>query len=206
MTDGWQVAGDAAETYERELVHPLFAEWPARALEAADVSPRQRVLDIACGTGVVARAALDLGCKVADVDPNAGMLEVARSLAPQAEFFEGSAESFPFPDDSFDAAIMQFGLMFVPDRPRALAEMRRVVVDDGAVVVLVWAEVETNPGYRVLAAVIDDLAGEHAATFRSPYSFGDPAALRSSFESAGLRDIEVTTIDGSPDSTRWERS
>ncbi len=196
MTDGWQVAGEAAQVYERELVPALFAEWPAHALRAADVHAGQRILDVACGTGIVARAALDRGCTVAGVDLNAGMLEVARGLAPGAEFFEGSASSLPFPDDAFDAAIMQFALMYVPDRPLALAEMRRVVVPGGVVVAVVWAEIESNPGYRALATLFDELAGDHASTFRAPYSFGEPELLRSIFTTAGLRDVEVDTVDG----------
>ncbi|MGI9621431.1 MAG: class I SAM-dependent methyltransferase [Acidimicrobiales bacterium] len=195
-TGGWQVAGDAAQIYEQELVQSLTAEWSYKGLGAAHVSAGQRVLDVACGTGILARAALGLGCTVTGVDNNAGMLDVARRLAPRAEFFEAPAESLPFEDDSFEAALMQFGLMFVEDRQRAVAEMRRVVVEGGAVVVTVWTEIDLNPGYRALAQVIDRLAGKHAPMFRSPFSFGEPNALRSTFESVGLRDISVNTVFG----------
>ena len=168
-----------------------------RALESAGLSAGQRVLDVACGTGILARAALAHGLSVTGVDLDPGMIEVARSLAPGAEFFEGPAESLPFEDDSFDAAIMQFGLMLVPDRLRALAEMGRVVVTGGSVVVLVWAPIETNPGYLPLALLFDELAGaEQAAMFRAPYTFGEEEELRSMFEQAGLRDVAVRTVEG----------
>ena len=80
--------------------------------------------------------------------------------------------------------------------------MGRVVVSGGAVVAVVWAEIETNPGYRALAALFDEVAGEHAATFRSPCSFGETERLRSLFDSAGLREVDMNTVDGSPDSVR----
>ncbi len=196
MTESWQVAGEAAAVYERDLVPALFAEWPGHALDAAGTRTGDRVLDVACGTGVVARVALERGCAVAGVDLNPGMLAVARSLAPEADFREGSASLLPFADDSFDVAIMQFALMYVPDRQLALEEMRRVVVGGGAVVAVVWAPIAMNPGYRALAAVFDEVAGEHAVTFRSPYSFGEADALRALFAEAGLLRAEVTTIEG----------
>jgi hypothetical protein len=74
--------------------------------------------------------------------------------------------------------------------------MSRVVVPGGAVAAVVWANIDLNPGYRALAALFDERAGEHATTFRSPYSFGDSGVLRDLFASAGLHEIEVATIDG----------
>ena len=183
--------------YEDELVPALFAEWPEYAFEAAGLTAGQHVLDVACGTGVVARAAVARGCRATGVDLNPGMIEVARSLAPDIEFFEGSAVDLPFEDGSFDAAVMQFGLMYVPDRPRSIAEMARVVVDGGAVVVVVWAPIEVNPGYLPLAEIFDELAGaQEAAMFRSPYTFGEEEALRATFAEAGLSEVTVTTVEG----------
>ncbi len=196
MAEQWQVAGEAATVYERELVPALFAEWPPHALAAARAKPADRLLDVACGTGVVTRAALTMGCIATGVDLNDGMLQVARGLAPSAKFHVASASSLPFDDNTYDLAIMQFALMYVPDRVLALSEMRRVVVEGGKVVAVVWAPIEINPGYRALARLFDDVAGKHAATFRSPYSFGDADLLRQTFGAAGLRDVDVRTVDG----------
>jgi ubiquinone/menaquinone biosynthesis C-methylase UbiE len=182
--------------YERELVSALFAEWPAHVLDAARVATGRRVLDVACGTGVVVRAALARGCIAMGVDLNASMLRVAAELAPEAGFIQGSASALPFRTGGFDAAVMQFALMYVPDRSLAISEMRRVVAPGGGVAAVVWAKIELNPGYQALAALFDKLAGEHAATFRSPYSFGDSAVLRDLFASAGLKEIDVSTIEG----------
>lgn len=196
MAEAWQVAGDAATVYERELVPALFAEWPPHLLDAAQVLTGSRVLDVACGTGIVVRATLARKCSAVGTDLNPSMLRVAADLAPEARFVQSSASALPFRVNVFDAAVMQFALMYVPDRPLAISEMRRIVVPGGGVAAVVWARIELNPGYRALATLFDKRAGEHAATFRSPYSFGDADILRQLFAHAGLHDIDVVTIEG----------
>jgi ubiquinone/menaquinone biosynthesis C-methylase UbiE len=196
MAEGWQVAGDAARVYERELVPALFAEWPPYVLDAARVAPASRLLDVACGTGVVVREALARGSPAIGTDLNLSMLQVGAELTPEAGFVQASASALPFRTGAFDAAVMQFALMYVPDRALAIREMSRVVAQGGAVVAVVWANIDLNPGYRALAALFDERAGEHAATFRSPYSFGDSGVLRDLFANAGLHEIEVATIEG----------
>jgi ubiquinone/menaquinone biosynthesis C-methylase UbiE len=107
----WQVAGSAPEVYQRELVPAVFGPWAPILVELAHPRPGERVVDIACGTGVVARiAAARVGPSgsVAGVDLNPGMLNVARSVAtastPSApiQWHEASADKLPFPDSSFD--------------------------------------------------------------------------------------------------------
>lgn len=85
-----------------------------------------RLLDVATGTGVVARAALKRGASVSAVDINEGMLTVAREIEPHIDFQHAAAEALPFADDSFDAVTCQFALMFLQDRVAALREMARV--------------------------------------------------------------------------------
>jgi ubiquinone/menaquinone biosynthesis C-methylase UbiE len=154
------------------------------------------MLDVACGTGVVVREALARRCTAVGTDLNPNMLQVAAEFAPEAGFVQGSASALPFRGGAFDAAVMQFALMYVPDRALAIREMRRVVAQGGGVAAVVWANLDLNPGYRALAALFDERAGEHAATFRSPYSFGDSGVLRDLFASAGLHEIDVATIEG----------
>jgi ubiquinone/menaquinone biosynthesis C-methylase UbiE len=106
---------DAAKAYEALMVPALFGEWASRVADAAAIQSGQSVLDVACGTGVLAREiASRTGATghVTGLDPNAGMLEVARQITPDLEWRQGRAESLPFPDQTFDRVVSQFGLMF----------------------------------------------------------------------------------------------
>ena len=93
-TQTFQLSVEAAEAYEARFVPALFAEWAPQLVEAAGVGPGQAVLDVACGTGVVARAAADrMGGRgrVAGADLNEGMLAVARRLRPDLEWHRAEA-------------------------------------------------------------------------------------------------------------------
>ena len=157
---------DAAKSYEALFVPALFAPWAPRVAESAQLRPGQRVLDVACGTGVLAREALVRtapGGAVAGLDPNAGMLAVARALAPAIDWRQGVAESLPFPAGGFDAVVSQFGLMFFDDRARALREMLRVLRPGGRLAVAVWDALEHVPAYAALVDVLERVAGPAAA-------------------------------------------
>ena len=193
-----QIAG--ARAYESLHVPALFEQWSLRMLDAAGVEPGHRVLDVACGTGVLARAAVSrVGPTghVAGVDPGYGMLAVARELAPDVEWQEAVAESLPFPDQSFDAAVSQFGLMFFSDRPQALREMLRVLKPGGRMAVAVWDRLENSAAYPVEVEVLARLAGEAAAdALRAPFVLGDKDALVALFEGAGVASVTVETAHG----------
>jgi len=121
---------EAAKAYEAFFVPALFGQWAVKVLDAAHIQVGQRVLDVACGTGVLARAAITRigsGGQVVGIDPNPGMVAVARQFEPRVEWREGVAESLTFPNNSFDAVVSQFGLMFFTDRPQAIREMMRVL-------------------------------------------------------------------------------
>ena len=154
----WQFVGNVPENYERYLVPSIFAPWALDLIEAAALRPGERVLDIACGTGIVARTAartLGGGASVVGLDLSAPMLEAARSAAKaegvSAEWKEGSAVKLPLADATFDVAFCQQGLQFFPDRPTALREMYRILAPTGRLVLSVWREIERSPGFAVLA-------------------------------------------------------
>src|SRR5688500_16775452 len=129
-TDRGQVNSSAAEIYESFFVPALFQEWAGRVADTAHIQLGQRVLDVACGTGVLARAAADragAGGSVTGLDINEGMLAVAAQKAPHIDWRQGQAEALPFEDGTFDAVVSQFGLMFFDDRAAAIREMRRVL-------------------------------------------------------------------------------
>ncbi len=190
----------AASAYEELHVPALFEQWAVRVVDAAQVRDCDRVLDVACGTGILAReATLRVGSQgsVAGVDSNPGMLAVAKRLEPCIQWREGVAESLPYPDDSFDVVVSQFGLMFFTDRDAALREMIRVMVPGGRMVVAVWESLERSQAYPIEVALLERLAGSQAAeALRAPFVLGDRTDLAGLFRSAGLASVDVTTHRG----------
>jgi SAM-dependent methyltransferase len=191
---------DAASVYECQFVPAEFQEWAPRTLDAGRVTRDHRVLDVACGTGIVAReAALRVGPGgfVAGLDLDPGMLAVAARVAPGIAWRRGSAESLPYPDRSFDAVVCQFGLMFVPDRCRALHEMRRLLAPGGYAAVAVWDTLARTPAYATLVELLERIVGQTAAdALRAPFALGDLNQLAALLADAGLSDATIATHQG----------
>lgn len=190
----------AAAAYEDLHVPAIFRQWAPRVLQAAGVRVGQRVLDVACGTGVLAREALvrvgDDGY-VAGLDAAPGMLAVASQLAPSVDWRQGLAESLPYESESFDTVVSQFGLMFFTDRAAALSETIRVLRPGGRVAVAVWEALEKSEAYPQEVALLERLAGQPAAdALRAPFVLGDKAGLSAMFEDAGFASVDVTTHHG----------
>jgi SAM-dependent methyltransferase len=180
-TERGQVSASAAEVYDAFFVPALFEQWADLVLDVADVRPGHRVLDVGCGTGVLARGAharVGAHGHVEGLDPNDGMLTAARRAQPDIDWQPGLAEQLPYPDHSFDRTVSQFALMFFTDPKAALTEMSRVTRPDGRVVFAVWDRLDNNRGYARLAALIEELFGSDAAyAIRAPYQMGDPVSL-----------------------------
>ena len=195
-----QAAIDAARAYEALFVPALFTQWAPALIGAANVQPGQRVLDVACGTGVLARALashVGTGGHVAGLDPGAGMIAVASQLDSSVEWKQGVAESLPFSDRSFDAVVSQFGFMFFTDRRAAVREMLRVLVPGGHLAVAVWDSLESMPAYAAEVALLERTAGQPAAdALRAPFVLGDRRDLSAVFADAGAASIDVTTHGG----------
>ena len=171
-----QVSSTAAETYEKFFVPALFAQWVDPMLDAVQPGTGDRLLDVGTGTGVVARAALarvgPQGSVIA-VDPNDGMLAVARRLAPGLDIRRGSAEHLPIADNDIDCITCQFALMFYTDRARAIGEMARVLRPGGRVAVATWAAIEESPGYAAMVDLLGEEIGDWAAAaLRAPFCIG----------------------------------
>ncbi len=192
-----QLTKTAAEVYEEFFVPALFGEWAVPSCDAAWIAKGQRLLDVACGSGCVAREAARRGAAVTGLDPNEGMLAVARRLDPQVDWREGVAEAIPFEDGSFDAVTCQFGLMFFEDRVKALKEMWRVTRPGGRLVVATWDALERTPGYAAMVALLQRLFGDEVAKgLRAPFVLGEPDELLGLFEAAGISGATVDTQVG----------
>lgn len=193
---GKSYAGTAAENYQRFFVPAIGAPVADDLIAIADIQPGERVLDVACGTGVVTRlAAARVGAagSVTGLDINPGMLAVARSATPSdmaINWQEANAESMPFPDSAFDVVVCQMGLQFVPGKLTALREMRRVLESGGRAVIGV-------PGPKPpLFAIMTDALARHlspeAASFGDlVFSMHDIDELKELMRSAGFRNVDV---------------
>ena len=189
-----------AEAYESLLIPAVFGAWPPRVLAGAEVGPGQRVLDVACGTGICAREAVRLVGQtgsVAGVDVNAGMLAVALRHAPGVEWREANAEELPFGDESFDAVVSQFGLMFFSRPVIAVREMLRVLRPGGRFAIAVFANIEKAPAYAAEAALFERLAGPNAAAaIRAPFALGDWRDLGELFGKTGVKSVRIAAEQG----------
>jgi len=190
----------AATAYETLHVPAIFAEWAEPVLNDARVGTGQNVLDVACGTGVLARAAFQrvgVAGTVAGLDPSPGMLAVAEEIKADVNWKRGTAESLPFAEASFDAVVSQFGLMFFADRAQAIREMIRVLVPSGRVAVAVWDSLENSPAYSLEVDLLQRLVGQPAAdALRAPFVMGERAELAALFERSGIDSVEIATRTG----------
>ena len=200
---GFQLSGSAPEAYQRYGVPALGTAKAQDLVALAALQAGERVLDVACGTGVVTRhAAQAVGPtgQVIGLDINEGMLQVARTVAPPAgapiTWRQASVMALPFPDASFDVVLCQWGLEFFPDRAHGLQEMARVLVPGGRVGLRVWRALARQPFQTAVLAALDRhlFGGQHGpsrAAMVQPFSLADAEAVRALLADAGFRDIRV---------------
>jgi ubiquinone/menaquinone biosynthesis C-methylase UbiE len=193
----FQLQGDAAERYERWAVPFVVGPWVPGLLDLAELPAGERVLDVATGTGVVARLAarrVAPGGSVTGLDLNEGMLEVARRLALPpgltVDWRQGSALALPFSDGAFDVVLCQQGLQFFPDRLKALQEMRRVLASVGRVAFSVWTG--ASPYFVAQReGLARHVSTEAATSIAAAFSLGDADELRALLETAGFRNVVI---------------
>jgi ubiquinone/menaquinone biosynthesis C-methylase UbiE len=196
----WQIEGSAAELYQRYLVPGITSKWAEDLVHRAQLRAGEQVLDVACGTGVVARLAAKkiASGQVTALDLNAGMLAVARGVlsdGPPVNWMEGSALDLPFPPGRFDAVLCQLGLQFFSDQPRTLREMRRVVRAPGRVALSVYSPIERTPGANAFVCALDEVLGPQASRIkRGEHSFANPTQLETLLRDAGFGTVDVQTV------------
>lgn len=183
------------EMYEQELVGPLFQPWVEQSLDEVELAAGDRVLDVACGTGIVARLAKERVGEtgmVVGVDLSPAMLAVARRVAPGVDWRDGDASALPLQgDELFDVVVCQQGLQFFPDRLAAARQMHRALAARGRVAVSTWRPDEEIPLLRKLRRVAERHLG---AIVDRRHSFGQTGPLEALLGEAGFRDVRSKTL------------
>lgn len=187
-----------AEMYEHYFVPAMFLPWATILLRHAAPQSRERVLDVACGTGIVARQAAPLvgaDGQVVALDMNPAMLAVARALpAPSGATItwqEGNAMALPFPDGAFDLVLCQHGLQFVPDRAVAVREMRRVLAPRGQALAIVLQALARHPVFEALMESVARHLSLPISAVMTPFALYDADALRTLFTAAGFKKVDI---------------
>jgi SAM-dependent methyltransferase len=190
---GWQLTGSSADAYEQLLVPSIFESWAQALVDLAEPRRGERVLDAACGTGVVAReAASRVGPDgaVTGVDVNAGMLATARGTDADIAWRHADVTALPFPDGTFDVALCQQGFQFMADREAAAGELGRVLARPGRLALSAWRDIDRSPGYAAFADALERHAGA-GGIMRAPFAFGDRESLRMLLLGAGFDGVRV---------------
>ena len=189
-----------AEVYEDFLVRWQFRPWAAVLLAEAALRPGERVLDLAAGTGIVAREAAPFAGSTGRIvasDVNPAMLAVGRALPAPAgaaiEWLEADAAALPLPDAAVDVVLCQQGLQYFPDKPAALAEARRVLAPGGRALFALWQGLERHPMHAALNEAVRRRLGVGALA--AIFAMGDPDGLRSLVDGAGFADVRVVPRD-----------
>jgi ubiquinone/menaquinone biosynthesis C-methylase UbiE len=200
---GFQLSGRAPEMYERYIVPTLSAAKAQELVRLAALKTGERLLDVACGTGVVTRqAAQAVGPtgQVVGLDINEGMLRMARTMSSpdgaSIAYQAGSVMAIPFPEATFDVVLCQYGLEFFPDRGQGLHEMGRVLTSEGRLGLRVWRALAHQAFHLAVFAALDRHLwdGQDVPSRRSfvhPFSLGDAEELRGLVNDAGFRDIDI---------------
>lgn len=188
------ITDELVRIHEQYLVPAIYAQWASRVADIAEIEVGQDVLDVASGTGSLARAAqLETGLKgkVVGLDLSEKMLAAARRKSPLIEWRHGDAALMPFDDNCFDRVICQFSFMFISNRVATIKEMLRVCKPDGRVILAIWGPLQPASAYDDLIKMVRQLSGEHAARkIALPWDLGKPGAMDALLISSGVNEYE----------------
>lgn len=200
-TSHTQFVGSIPELYEEHLGPLLFHFYAHDLARRVEGLGTRRILETACGTGIVTeylRKALPAGSEIVATDLNAPMLEFARTRRaslPNVRFETADANGLPFGDESFDAVVCQFGIMFFPDKERAMREARRVLRTGGQLVFNVWESLAHNPAPRIAHETIGRFFEGAAPTFMlTPFGYHDVDSIVLLLERAGFENVSFEHV------------
>jgi len=189
-----EITDGLVRAHEQYLVPAIYSQWASRVADIAEIEVGQEVLDVACGTGSLARAAqfeTGLKGKVTGLDLSEKMLEAARRSSQLIDWKLGDAAAMPFENDRFDRVMCQFSFMFINNRVATIKEMIRVCKPDGMVILAIWGPLAPSSAYDDLIRIIREVSGDHAAKkLALPWDLGKPGVMDSLLISSGVNEYE----------------
>jgi SAM-dependent methyltransferase len=193
--------GSVPDIYERHLGPMYFVPYAQDLARRAQIAPDARVLELACGTGLLTRELLRVlpaGATLTATDLNDPMLDVARRLVrdERVKWRQADAMALPFETASFDAVVCQFGVMFFPDKVAAAAEARRVLAAGGAYLFNVWGTHADNPLSRVAQQVVQDAFPTNTPGFyHVPWGYHDRRPIEDDLRRGGFKTVTIEQVD-----------
>lgn len=199
MSDTTHFGGSIPANYDRFLGPVIFKPYAEDLAARLPYTPGMRVLELACGTGIVTgviKARLHADAVVVATDLSEPMLGYARGRHhPGIDWRQADAMALPFPDAAFDAVVCQFGLMFVPDKAQALHEARRVLKPGGMLALNVWANMQRNAFAQIAHNVITSFFTHDPPMFYLiPFSLDDEPLLERLLTDAGFADVVIERL------------
>ncbi len=200
---GWQLCKGGPDAYEKYIAPAFGNAWAQDIIDRAGLRQGEKILDLGCGTGIVARCAyksLGDSVHITGVDVNEIALEKAREIsalnAATIEWKQADVTALPFSNDTFDVLLCQQGLQYFPDRSCALNEIHRVLVNKGRIVFSVWRSIEFSPFYYELQKILEAYVNPEAASIlSSAYNLSDSVVLRTLLESARFKNIKIQPVN-----------
>jgi SAM-dependent methyltransferase len=195
-----EFSGSVPAFYDRYLGPVLFEPYAADLVSRLPKVDGLRVLELACGTGIVTRRlreALPASATVVATDLNEAMIVHAQAAvaADGIAWQQADAQALVFDDGSFDVVVCQFGFMFLPDKVQGFREARRVLASGGVLLANVWHSLEANPAVDAIRASLFELFPDDPPGFlETPYGYHDSARISADMSAAGWEDVQLDDV------------
>ena len=188
---GWDARAAAYDDFTGQVTTQAIPS----LLAMAETTPKKRVLDLCCGTGRAAGAAVALGAQAEGIDVSAAMVDAARENFPDAAFDVGDAEAIPREDERYDAVICSFGLMHVGSPEALFSEIARVLKPGGRVALSHWIGPPESPLFRIVFGTMQRLADMSAVPpSPPPFALSSEEAMREALEQGGFEEISLLRL------------
>lgn len=193
--------GSIPEKYDKYLAHPLLEYYADDMVERFIKFNPKSILEVACGTGLVTQKILDVlpNAQIVATDLNSDMLDYARkklNADHKLEWKVADAMQLPFDDESFDAVICQFGIMFFPDKLKAMREAYRLLKQDGIFMFDTWDSIEENPVVKIVDRILRDSFKENPPDFYTvPFSFYNKEEIQRLSREAGFKSVSIEYVN-----------